>query len=303
MEYSGNTTMHKCTLLVSNLPKNQKAVFASLFGFNAVVASFLNIGLLTLFIKAPSLRNKSDFHLLSLIIGDVIVGVIMSPATVMVILTENYRYCFVNNLGVLVGVSGVAIVVITYDRYVHIWKGLRYGEYMTTKRFCFLLSCPWVSTLMLFLAKLISVECFTWSILLAYILLYSSIIGCYLKIVGVLHSRVNAECVDNRTRALIQCQNKKSVRLICLISVTYIISTSGILLTRIFMTSDIYLPDGFIWFKKNESSVRVFGQLLFQMNSQINPILYYTKHRIIRSEMKRYARAFRRLIYAILWIA
>ena len=168
--------------MFSNLPNNQKAAFASLFGFNAVVASFLNIGLLTLFIKAPSMRNKSDFHLLSLIIGDVIVGVIMSPVTVKVILTENYQYCFINNLGVLVGVSGVGIVVITYDRYVHIWKGTRYGEYMTKKRFCFLLSCPWVSTFMLFLAKQISVECLIWSVLLTYILLYSSIIGWYLKI-------------------------------------------------------------------------------------------------------------------------
>ena len=109
---------------------------------------------------------------------------------------------------------------------------------------------------------------------------------------------MNAECVDDRTRALIQCQNKKSVRLVCLISVTYIISTSGILLDRLFMTYDFYRPDGFIWYKKNESSVKVLGQLLFQMNSQINPILYYTKHRVIRSEMKRHARSFRRFIHA-----
>ena len=119
MEYSGNTTIHKCDSHISNLPNIQKAVFAALFGFNAVVTSFLNIGMLTLFIKTPSLRNKSDIHLLSLIIGYVIVEVILSPVTVKKILTENYQNCFAK-LGILVSVSGVAIIVITYDRYVHI---------------------------------------------------------------------------------------------------------------------------------------------------------------------------------------
>ena len=125
--------------------------------------------------------------------------------------------------------------------------------------------------------------------------MYSSIIGSYLKIFGILHARSHAECVGNR--ALIQRQNKRSIRLICLISITFILMTSGTLLNRVFMTCDVYLPDGFIWFKKNESSVRAFGQILFQVNSLINPILYYAKHRIIRGEVRRYARAFRRFIY------
>ena len=298
MEYSRNTTIFKCNMPISHLPKNQKVVFAALFGFNAVVASFLNIGMLTLFIKTPSLRNKSDFHLLSLIISDVIVGVILSPITVKKILTENYQICFVNNLEALVSVSGVAIVVITYDRYVHIWKGLRYDEYMTRRRFCFLVSCPWFSPLIFFLAKLISVECYTWAILLAYMLLYSSIIGSYLKIVGFIRSRLHAGCVSNTTRARIQRQNKRSIRLICLVSITSILMTTGMLLVRIFLTCHLYLPGGFIWFKKNESSIRAFGQLLFQMNSLINPMLYYTKHRVIRSEIRRYVRTFRRYIHA-----
>ena len=298
MEYSGNTTILKCYMPISHLPKNQKAVFATLFVFIAVVASFLNIGMLTLFIKTPSLGNKSHFHLLSLIIGDVIVGVLLSPITVKKILIENYQNCFVNYFGPLVSVSGVAIVVITYDRYVHIWKGLRYDGYMTKKRFSFLISCTWLSPLIFFLAKLISKECLTWTILLAYMLLFSSIIGSYLKIVGVLRSRLHAECGCITTRALIQRQNKRSVRLICLVGITFILMTSGMLLIRIFMTCHYYLPGGFIWFKKNESSIRAFGKLLFQMNSLINPILYYTKHRIIRSEIRRYIRTFRRFIHA-----
>ena len=293
MEYSGNTTLLKCYSPISNIPKNQKIVFAVLFGFNAVVASFLNIGLLILFLRKPSLRNKSDLLLLSLIIGDVMVGVFMPPITLKQILTENYQNCFVNKLGALASVSGVAIVVITYDRYVHIWKGLRYYKYMTMKRFCFLISCPWLSPLIFFMAKLISEECFTWAILLAYVLVYSGTIGSQLKIVRVLHSRLNDEwCMGNTNRAIIQRQNEKVVHLLCLISVTFILMTSGTLLNRIFMTCHFYLPDGFIWFKKNESTIRACGQLLFQLNSQINPILYYNKHKTIRSEIKRYVRLF-----------
>ena len=279
-----------CFSPISNLPKYQKIVFATLFGFNAAVASFLNVGLLILFLKAPSLRNKSDLHLLSLSIGDVIIGVIMSPTTVKQILTENYQNCFVNKLGALVSVSGVAIFVITYDRYVHIWKGTSYDEYMTNKRFLLLISCPWLTPLILIMAKSISEECFTWAILFAYILVYSATIASYLKIVTVLHSRVHAEYVGNNNRLLIQRQNEKAVRLICLISVTFILMTSGTLLNRIFMTCHFYLPDGFIWFKQNEPTVRAFGQILFQLNSQINPILYYSKHATIRSEVKRYVR-------------
>ena len=297
MEYSVNTTIFKCNMPISHLPKNQKAVFAAIFGFNAVVASFLNIGMLTLFIKTPSLRNKSDLHLLSLIIGDIIVGVLLSPITVKKILTENYQICFVNMLGALVSVSGVSIVVITYDRCVRIWKGLRYDKYMTRKRFCFLISCPWLSPLIVYSAKLISIECLTWAILSAYMLLFSSIIGSYLKIVGVLRSRLDAK-FSNTTRAAIQRQNNRSIRLICLIGITFILMTSGMLLIRIFLTCHFYLPGGFIWFKKYESSIRAFGQMLFQINSLINPILYYTKHRIIRSEIRRYVRTFRRFIHA-----
>ena len=297
MEYSGNTTILKCKVPISHLPKNQKAVFAALFGFNAVFASFLNIGMLTLFIKTPSLRNKSDFHLLSLIIGDVIIGVLLSPIAVKEILTENYQICFVNYFSFLICVSRVAIVVITYDRYVHIWKGLRYDDYMTRKRFCFLISCPWLFVSIIFLAKLISVECLTWVILLAYILVFSSIIGSYVKMVGCLRSRVDALSGSETTRVQMQRQNKRSIRLICLVSITFILMTTGTLMIRIFLTCHFYLPGGFIWFKKNEPSIRAFGKLSFHMNSLINPILYYNKHRIIRSEIRRYVRTLRRFIH------
>ena len=187
----------------------------------------------------------------------------MSPITVKKILTENYQNCFVKNLGALVSVSGVSIVVITYDRYVHIWKGLRYDEYVTRKRFLFLDQLSLAFSFNLFFGKTNKcINVTTWTILLAYMLLYSSIIGSYLKIVGFVRSRLHAESVSNTTRARIQRQNKRSIRLICLISITFILMTSGILMTRIFMTCHFYLPGGFIWFKKNESSIRAFGTIV-----------------------------------------
>ena len=280
-----------CIATVSKVPDSTRMFFMIMFGINSLVASLLNITVLILFTKVRSLNNKSNYHILSLVIGDAIIGLILSPISFIQVSSKNFHNCFVNKLGSflvsLLGVSAFTVISIAYDRYINLTELERYDIFMTKRRFLVLLLFPWCTPLILVFGNFSGKEIFTWMIILIYFFHYFLLIYSYSKIATALRGR-SITVVANA--GVVLRQNEKSIRFISLLIGVFLFLSSGIAIYRILTVIDLYLPNGLRWYRKNEAFILATGQLLFQTNSVCNPMLYFIKH----SDIKQ---AFRRLLH------
>ncbi len=103
------------------------------------------------FIKFPSIRNKiSNLYILNLAVSDFVIGCVAIPLSILyrqhgiwlygeVVckfwLVVDWWACFV---------TVWAIVLISYDRYVLVTKGLEYDKYQTRKKFYILSGLSWI---------------------------------------------------------------------------------------------------------------------------------------------------------------
>ena len=280
-----------CLSTLSQVPANARTFFAIMFGINSVVASVLNVTVLLLFTKVRSLYNKSDLHILSLAIGDAIIGLVLSPISVVQVSNKNFDNCFVNKLGrllmALLGISASTVMVIAYDRYIKLRELERYDSFMTKRRFIVLVVFPWCTPLLGIFGRFLGRESFFWMLLLAYVFLYVIMIYSYRKIRIVLQER-SAALVAN-SQALYR-QNEKSFRFIRILIIIYLSLSGAGLIYSILTVIDMYYPNGLNWSIGNEALFLATGQLLFQVNSVCNPILYFLKHSEIRKSFKRFVR-------------
>ena len=279
-----------CYSTLSHVPSSLKVVFAGIFGFNAVFASILNLCVLAMFSKVRSLRNKSDLHILSLAVADLVVGTVLSPISVVQVLNKNHENCMVNNVGsfllTLLAVSAVTLVMISYDRYVHIKHVVLYEELMTRRWVFLMIFVPWFSPSILVGAKAINNEVFTWTILIVYVIAYFLMIFSYIKLTSVLKAREQGMFASNHNLKIMHRQNQKSVRFICLLVATFVSFTSGIFVYRMLMTYDMYV--GSEWYRKNKAVFMASGQVIFQINSIVNPLLYFIKHSTMKSTVRQF---------------
>ena len=289
-----NITRHdvsSCLSPLSRVPDNVRIYFAIMFGINGLVATTMNVTVLILFTRVRSLHNKSDLHILSLAIGDAIIGLILSPISVVQVSNKNFENCFVYKLGsflvVFLGISAFILMVIAYDRYIKIRELERYDIFMTKRRFIMLLLFPWVTPLLCVAAKLSGEVIYTFTVLALHVFINVTFVYSYKKIAIVLQER---SCLSVANVEVLHKQNEKSFRFIKLLVSIYLSLSSGIAIYRILTAVDMYVPNGIKWYRKNRGIIMATGQLLFQINSVCNPILYFIKHSDIRKECTRFLR-------------
>ena len=256
-----------------------------------MIASVLNVTVLLLFTRVRLLHNKSDLHILSLTIGDAIIGLILSPISVVQVSNKNFDNCFVNKLGrylmALLGISAFIVMVIAYDRYIKLRELERYDSFMTKGRFIVLVLFPWFTPLLLIFGKVLGRESFTWILLLAYVFNYVILIYSYRKIRIVLQERSGGLVANSQA---LYRQNEKSFRFIRLLISIYLSLSCGGLIYSTLTVIDMYFPNGLNWSISNEALILATAQLLFPVNSVCNPILYFLKHSEIRRSFKRLVR-------------
>ena len=258
-----NITRHdvsSCLSILSQVPENSRTFFAIMFGINSVVASVMNVTVLLLFTKVRSLHNKSDLHILSLAIGDALIGLILSPISVAQVCNKNYDNCFVSKLGsymaTLLGITAFTVMMIAYDRYIKLSKLERYDIFMTKKRFLVLVLFPWFTPILIMIGKLFGRESFTWTILFLYVFNYVILIYCYRKIRIVLQERSSALVANLQ---VLHRQNEKSFRLIRLFISIYMSLSSGAFIYMILTAIDMYFANGLNWYRNNEALIVTIG--------------------------------------------
>ena len=179
-----------CLSLLSKVPDNLRIFFVVLFGINCVASSLLNISVLLLFAKRKYLRNMSDLYLLSLSIGDLIVGIVLSPSIAMQISKYNSWNCLADKLRrsffTLLSISALTVVMIAYDRYIHIRKLESYSSSMTKHKFIFLIMLSWFVPFLIIGVMEISQQVGNLFLVALFVTIYVTLIYSYIKLVLIL---------------------------------------------------------------------------------------------------------------------
>ena len=139
-----------CTTCMSLLEPPLTFVFGFMFIVTSVMATVGN-GFSLFIIWRPGLKLTSSTKILtSLVVSDLLVGIILSPLTCFQVL--NYislndceidyarRYLFF----FLCNTSGLTLVVISYDRYILLTKLTNYNKFMTKNKLIVLLILAWL---------------------------------------------------------------------------------------------------------------------------------------------------------------
>jgi len=281
-----NTTTRKLDLMAMNV--HLRNTMYSMFVINAVsslLASVFNFVIILAFVKKKSLRTPSYVLILSLAISDLGVGVVMQPAYCFKLiagLTNNRRswneiIIFSATLLPLVSASLLTITSITIDRFLAVHLRLRYQTLVTTKRSCIVVVMIWIVSMLNFVNL-------SWYSTVLKVLLFSVVL---LNIVlMVLISRA-----IKRYSAQIQAQQqpaqptmnmqryKKSVKTMYYIMVTFVVCYCPILFLRIIKVA--MKQAGIVEWPRIVA--RDFTNILFMMNSALNPVIYCWRIQEIRN--------------------
>ena len=267
-----------CVSTMSLVKDDQKLIFAICFGLLSVTATILNAFVLLLFCLYRELRTSLNKFLISLAIGDLILGAFLGPINIAQ-LTITYQNCAINISGrfmkTLMAISGVTLACIAYDRYLHVSSINTYLLRMTKLKLNILIILPWFSPLLLVGAKLIGKFTNVICVIILITTMYAVFLVSYWKLL-VLVRETGLRFVEMDTEQLnkIKIRNKKVINFVGLIMFSTMICTTPILFNKIGLA---YVLSGQKWrfYENNFPCLFAVGHLLFILNSCLNPILYF----------------------------
>ena len=278
-------------------------IFGILLCVATVVAAVCNILVLMIIVRLKK-RSATNYILLSLAIADVLVGTILGPITVMQVLdvelSVNCTANFVRGyfLVLLVGSSLLTLAVVSYDRYLLLTKRSNYNQHMTMHKAAFLIGFSWLFPGLIPITKSVYM---VYSILCManYTLPLIALATFYFLITKEVRKRENELCHKIKSESTRQKYLTAEPNVHCKVSasrkhVTHLrIAKSVMLLIACYFACIFPLN---IWmfleltkveYSKVSSEIFYLSSLfLMQVNSCINPVIYFSKQKEFKKGFK-----------------
>lgn len=270
----------------------------SLVGVNLVQTVFATLGnilVIALVINEKRLRTRSNAFLVSLAVSDLMIGAAAEPLLLAQMLSQELREnCRFNGIRrylstLLMGASIGSIALISYDRWTHLSKTVRYNDFMPKKKVAALISIAWLIPLVVSFIFLGSEAVYNTTVITHVLLTTTVIITCYLVIVRIarthdasLRMRSEVKAYDRRKAHHIRVAKATALVISCLM-VTFIPISIFHGLTAIngLGPGSVRIPD-----ETKEICYSVLLTILMA-NSGINPVIYCFKIPEFRSSMKK----------------
>ncbi|XP_066915379.1 neuropeptide FF receptor 1-like [Clytia hemisphaerica] len=274
-----------------DIPEISKAFFVVIFTLLSITASVLNMLIIYLFLTNRSLRTISNKFIISLAVGDVLMGTLLGPSKIFALL--NIQDCSLKTLGQTVtstmAVSGVTIGCIAYDRFLYVKSINHYNNKRTQQYLMILVIVPWFMVLVLLATKLASELSNAVMALCLVLGIYAFIIFCYTKLIQLLRKSVQIAAKNETTTSTTANteRNLKMVSFVKLILVTAIAFTFPIVINRTMHIIYLSMDKNWIFYQRRQTLIILITHCSFILNSSINPVLYCWKHQGFRKACKR----------------
>lgn len=275
---------------ISKSPDTILLLFTILFSFFGLLGTILNIGVIYLFLRWNLLRSSIDKLYFSLTISNLCITTIF---TFMKIMQIHFKeHCGVNIFGRYVGgilpVTSTSVAVISYAQYkylksVHTLAGAVVRNQHQKPDTCWLILISWCSPIFLILSLAISMLAMTIVGFFFFLCYYAAFLLCYRLVVKQLMYQYKQGRDLNLTRderANVCTLHKESTELVGLIIMNSFLCSLPML---VFDGTVCLLQVSKQPLIQSETAVLSgFAQLFYVINSFINPLLYYYKHRDLR---------------------
>ena len=259
-----------------------------------------NILVFILVIYNKRLRTRSNAFLLSLSTSDFLVGAILVPMFVVQFFSHDYRAnCSFNMVRrylstLLLGAAIGSIALVSYDRWIHFAKTVRYEDFMPKKKVAILITIVWIIPTAIPLARLTSETVYS-AIIIAYVsVIFALMTTCYIVITKIVRSsELNLqqanEMIPPSSARVNHIRVAKAVILVILCLLVTIMPVSiyhGV-------TALNGLFPGLISISYNTKEICYAVLMTIGLaNSGINPVIYYLRMPEFRNSMKSFGARF-----------
>ena len=287
--------MAKCiyTLNVSQSLRYFLGIVNILQGLASV---FGNILVLLLVIYNKRLRTRSNAFLLSLATSDFLVGAILGPMFVVQFFSHSHREnCgftiirrYLSNL--LIGGAVGSIALVSYDRWMHLTKTIRYKEFMSKKKVAILITTTWIIPSAIPLARLTSEAVYSAIIIFCVCLIIALMTTCYFVIAKIVRSsELNLQQADEAIPpSSARVNHVRVAKAIILVILCLLVTIMPI---SIFhgVTALNGLSPGLINISDDTKEIcYAISMTIGLANSGINPVIYYFRMPEFRKSMKSF---------------
>ena len=282
--------MATCDTSFAHLSDLWRTVFGIINTAIAVVAFIGNVTAFLVIFKTKYFRNLSTCFLCSLIMTDLLVGVMLEPMHAAQLVSQVLR----NNCGfnsvrrylstLLIGASVSSIALISYDRYLHLSTTQNYSQYMTKKKAAVLIILGWAIPAIVPTLREIGKNDQIYSAI-AFVftcLCFIVIIVSYTFIIKIVRKK-ETEMVDSQIQNQMQQHRIKNdiraAKVVTIIIICFVITIIPGAIYFCIVAVKAFLPDGIPGFNKESEEIYYTVILALAMaNSGINPLIYYLRN-------------------------
>jgi len=267
-----------------------------------LASTFGNILVLILVINNRRLRTRSNAFLFSLATSDFLVGATLEPMFVVQFFSHSYREdCGFNMIRrylstLLMGGAVGSIALVSYDRWMHLTKTIRYKEFMPKKKVAILLTVAWIIPVLIPLVRLTSEVVYSAIIIVYLCLILALMTTCYFVIAKIVRAReVNLRQREEITPFSRTTTNHVRVAKAVILVILCLLVTIMPVCVYHGVTALNGLSPGLINISDNTKEICYAVLMTIGLaNSGINPVIYYYRIPEFRKSMKSFgARLFK----------
>ena len=291
--------MAACEKNFSYLSNEWRVIFGVVNTAIALAAFTGNLVAFLVILRTKCLQNLSMCFLASLMITDLLVGIIVAPVHVAQLVSEQFRNnCTLNNvrrylLVLCLGASVLSIALISYDRYLRLTKTQNYAQFMSRRKVTALIAIVWASSatspMIIIHGKKDWIHHGIAFVLASLCLIL--IVACYTCILKTVNKKVK-EIADSQAQDGIRQRqinnNIRAAKAIMIIIVCFIVTIIPGATYYCFVAIAGFLPDGIPGFK--EVSMEVFYTVVLTLamaNSGINSLIYYLRNPKFKESLRK----------------
>ena len=238
------------------------------------------------------LWTRSNAYLLSLAMSDFLVGILLEPMFVAQFFSYKHRQnCTFNMVRrylstLLMGGAVGSIALVSYDRWTHLTKTIRYKEFMPKKKVAILLTIAWLIPAFMPMARFTSEAVYSAIVIVYVSAILALMTTCYFIIVKIVRSKGIAfrrrnENTANTTTNHVRVAKAIVILIFCLLATFLPISIyHGVTALNAFSPGMI---------KMSDDTKEICYAVLMTIglaNSGFNPVIYYIRIPEFRASMK-----------------
>lgn len=287
-----------CVLNVDNISTTMRTIILALNIPTCVVAIIGNLVVLSVILLNRELRIRPNLLICYLAVTDMAVGMVLQP-----LLSVHLYYdlskddCFVDDAvyfltSVICGASCLTLVLISYDRYLHLVKLFKYQSIMTKRKHYILAVSCWIVPIVegCFLFDHATVNVFFVLIILSTVCDAMVMLICYRKIYAFIRkmSKLRSSIAGGESNERQQLKaNSRLAKCFFMLVASFVVFWTPLKIILIYITIGSIFGVGISALDPYIDTLHCVAILIGIFNSCWNPVIYFMKNKALKEKTKK----------------